>query len=73
MIVGTYFLRSGFGGEGGIIGRGFGFGFDFSSSRRLLSYSKIFSRNRGDVSSNDCHDRAFVRLAAESEGRRPPR
>lgn len=68
-----YFFRSGFGGEGATIGLGFGFGFVFSTSRRFLSYSRIFARNRGDVSSSDCNERALVRLTEESEGRRPPR
>ena len=71
--VGTYFLRSDFGGEGATIGLGLGLGFNFSSSRRFLSYSRIFARNRGEVSSIDCNERAFVRVTEESEGRRPPR
>lgn len=73
MIVGTYFLRSDLGGEGATIGLGLGLGFDFSSSRRFLSYSRIFARNRGEVSSSDCNERAFIKLREESEGRRPPR
>lgn len=72
-ILGTYFFRSGFGG--GLVGNGlnFGFGLSFSSSRRRLSYSKIFSRNLGDVSSSDCNDRDFERCIIELiDGRRPP-
>ena len=72
-ILGTYFFRSGFGG--GLIGNGFNFGLglNFSSSRRRLSYSRIFSRSRGDVSSSDCNDRDFEKFIKELiDGRRPP-